>query len=73
MNPRLPRLTAREVQRVLEKRGFRVVRSKGSHRILRDPIGRRVTLPYHAGKIVHPRILAMIMEDAGLTEGDFED
>lgn len=38
-----------------------------SHRV------RRVTLPHHAGKIVHPRRLAMIMEDAVLTEGDFED
>jgi predicted RNA binding protein YcfA (HicA-like mRNA interferase family) len=73
MNPRLPRPTAREVQRVLEKRGFRVVRAKGSHRIFRDSLGRRVTLPYHSGKILHPKILAMIMEDAGLTDGDFED
>jgi len=73
MNPPPPRLTAREVQRVLEKRGFRVVRQKGSRRILRDSLGRRVTLPCHAGKIIHPKILAMIIEDAGLTEGDFED
>lgn len=73
MNPRLPRVTAREVQRVLEKRGFRVVRQKGGHRILRDSLGRRVTLPHHAGKIMHSKVLAMIMEDAGLSEGDFED
>jgi len=72
MSPRLPRLTAREVQRVLEKRGFRVVRASGSHRILRDSLGRRVTLPYHAGTTIHPKILRMIMEDAGLTEADFE-
>ena len=72
MNPQLPRLTAREVQRVLEKHGFRVVRQKGSHRIFRDSLGRRVTLPHHSGKILHPKILAMIMEDAGLTDGDYE-
>ena len=73
MNPRLPRLTAREVQRVLEKRGFRVVRGKGSRRIRRDSLGRRVTLPHPAGKILHPKIPAMITEDAGLREDDFEE
>jgi len=72
MSPPLPRLTAREVQRVLEKRGFQVVRQRGSHRILRDALGRRVTLPCHPGKILHPKILAAIMEDAGLSEADFE-
>ena len=73
MSPRLPRVTAGEVQRVLEKHGFEVVRQRGSHRILRDPLGRRVTLPYHAGKILHPKILAAIMEDAGLSGKDFEE
>jgi predicted RNA binding protein YcfA (HicA-like mRNA interferase family) len=70
MNPRLPRLTAREVQRVLERHGFEVVRQRGSHRILRDQLGRRVTVPCHAGTIIHPKVLAAIMEDAGLAESD---
>lgn len=71
MNPRLPRLTAREVQRVLEAYGFRVVRQRGSHRILRDRLGRRVTLPCHSGTIIDPKILASIIEEAGLTAADF--
>jgi predicted RNA binding protein YcfA (HicA-like mRNA interferase family) len=71
MNARLPRLTAREVQRVLEAHGFRVVRQRGSRRILRDRFGRRVTLPCHAGTIIHPKILASIIDDAGLTTADF--
>ena len=73
MSPRLPRVTAGEVQRILEKHGFEVVRQRGSHRILRDPLGRRVTLPYHAGKTLHPKILAAIMEDAGLSAEDLEE
>jgi predicted RNA binding protein YcfA (HicA-like mRNA interferase family) len=72
MNPRLPRLTAREVQRLLEKRGFQVVRQRGSHKIMRNPEGRRVTLPCHPGKILHPKILATILEYAGLSETDLE-
>jgi len=72
MSPRLPRMTAREVQRVLERRGFQVVRQRGSHMILRDQQGRRVTLPSHQGKILHPRILAAIVEDAGLSLADLD-
>jgi predicted RNA binding protein YcfA (HicA-like mRNA interferase family) len=71
MSPRLPRLTAREVQQVLEQRGFVVVRQRGSHRILRDDLGRRVTLPCHSGVVIHPKVLTSIMSDAGLAEDDF--
>lgn len=70
MNSRLPRLTAREMQRILERRGFRVVRQRGSHRILRDDLGRRVTLPVHPRKILHPKVIAAIMEDAGIGGDD---
>jgi predicted RNA binding protein YcfA (HicA-like mRNA interferase family) len=71
MSPRLPRLTAKEVRHKLEVHGFEVVRQHGSHMILRDPEGRRVTLPSHAGKILHPKILELILDDAGLSEADF--
>ena len=52
MNRRLPRLTARRVRQVLERQGFAVIRQSGSHNILRDPSGRRITLPVHAGQIL---------------------
>ncbi len=71
MSGRLPRATAGEAQRVLERSGFEVVRQKGSHRILRDPLGRRVILPYHADKTLHPKILEAIIEDAGLSREAF--
>jgi predicted RNA binding protein YcfA (HicA-like mRNA interferase family) len=68
---RLPRITAGEAQRVLEHNGFEVVRQHGSHRILRDSLGRRVVLPYHADKTLHPRILEAIIQDAGLSREAF--
>jgi predicted RNA binding protein YcfA (HicA-like mRNA interferase family) len=58
------------MQRVLEQHGYRVVRQRGGHRILRDDLGRRVTLPMHPGKILHPKVVAAIMEDAGLSDRD---
>jgi|GEM_PF-5319716 len=30
----------------------------------------RVTLPCHPGKIIHPKVLTAIMDDAGLVEED---
>jgi predicted RNA binding protein YcfA (HicA-like mRNA interferase family) len=70
---RLPRVTAGEAQRILEHHGFEVVRQRGSHRILRDPLGRRVILPYHADKTLHPKIVESIIEDAGLPREAFTD
>jgi predicted RNA binding protein YcfA (HicA-like mRNA interferase family) len=73
MSGRLPRITAGEAQRVLEQHGFQVVRQHGSHRILRDSQGRRVILPFHADKTLHPKILEAIIEDAALPREAFEE
>jgi len=59
--PKLPRLTALEAERLLLKAGFRHIRSKGSHRIyMRGK--ERFILPFHSGKILHPKILKQLFE-----------
>jgi predicted RNA binding protein YcfA (HicA-like mRNA interferase family) len=68
---RLPRLTAQEVMRVIERKGFALVRQSGSHKIFRNSEGTRITLPFHLGKILHPKLLKSILEDAGLSVDDF--
>ena len=35
--------------------------------------GKRVTVPYHAGKILHPKVLKNILADAGMTHDDLEE
>ena len=67
MTERLPRITAAEVVRVLERLGFQSVRQSGSHRIFKDSTGKRVTVPVHSGRILHPKLLANIMRDADLS------
>ena len=67
---RLPRLTAQEVMRVIERKGFVLVRQSGSHKIFRNSEGMRITLPFHSGKILHPKLLKSILEDAGLSADD---
>lgn len=70
MVARLPRVTAREIIRILQAHGFQEVRSSGSHRIFRNAEGRRTTVPYHAGKVLHPKLLKSILKEAELTLKD---
>ncbi len=72
MTPRLPRVTAAEVIRVLERAGFALARQSGSHRLYKNAAGRRVTVPYHAGAVLHPKVLRSILRDAELTVEQFE-
>jgi predicted RNA binding protein YcfA (HicA-like mRNA interferase family) len=67
LSERLPRLTAREIIAVLERRGFLLARSSGSHQIYKNSSGKRVTVPAHAGKILHPKVLQSILKDLDMT------
>ena len=65
---KLPRLTAQEAERLLLKAGFEMVRSKGSHRIYMKG-GRRIIVPFHAGRILHPKVVKQVIksiEDEGV-------
>jgi predicted RNA binding protein YcfA (HicA-like mRNA interferase family) len=65
--PKLPRLTARQIVAVLEKAGFSLARQSGSHMIYKNAEGKRVTVPFHASKILHPKVLKSILRDADLS------
>lgn len=73
MSERLPRLTAREIIRVLERRGFVPSRSSGSHRIYKNPAGKRATVPVHAGKTLHPKVLQSILRDMDITAKELKE
>jgi predicted RNA binding protein YcfA (HicA-like mRNA interferase family) len=64
---KLPRVQAAKIVRVLEKCGFSLVRQSGSHKIFRNADGKRVTVPFHSGMVLHPKVLRSILEDADLT------
>ena len=67
MSEKLPRITASDVIKALEKEGFTLSRQSGSHKIFKNQQGKRVTIPYHSGDILHPKLLRSILSDAGLT------
>lgn len=62
----LPRVTAVQIIAVLEKAGFALTRQSGSHKIYKHADDKRVTVPFHAGKILHPKVLKSILKDAGI-------
>lgn len=64
MSEKLPRLNADQVVKLIEKLGFVLARKSGSHKIYKNTKGIRVTIPYHKGKILHPKIIKSIMKDA---------
>ena len=67
---RLPRLKGKELVRILGKLGFEVVRSRGSHFLLRHSDGRVTTVPVHSGETLGPGLLRSILRDVELTAKD---
>ena len=73
MTDKLPRITAAETVRALERAGFLLSRQSGSHKIYKNQEGKRVTIPYHSGQILHPKVLTNILRDADLTVEEFKE
>ena len=65
---RLPRITGKDALKALQRAGFYVVRTRGSHHYLyhreKDVL---VTVPVHASRTLAPKTLQSILKQAGLT------
>lgn len=69
---KLPRLTGKEVAKVVEKLGFGYSHTTGSHMVYKHPDGRRTTIPHHAGEEIGPGLLnKIIKKDLGVTREEF--
>ena len=62
-----PVLKPREVVALLERRGFREVRQRGSHKQFRHADGRVTTVPFHRGRDIAPTLLRQIARDIQLS------
>jgi predicted RNA binding protein YcfA (HicA-like mRNA interferase family) len=69
---RTPRVSAADTLRALRRAGWQVERQRGSHVLLRHPErpAGRVVVPVHAGRILKPKTLASILDQAELTVDD---
>jgi predicted RNA binding protein YcfA (HicA-like mRNA interferase family) len=68
--PRLPRLTAQEAEKLLFDAGFILLRTRGSYRIYFKE-DTRVVIPFHAGRVLHPKIVKQVLEAIAPSEKKF--
>lgn len=69
--PKTPVLTAREVEKILKRNGFHVLRQTGSHRTFLNLKSKKLTvIPMHRGDLAIST-LKSIVKQAGLTLDDF--
>jgi len=75
MIPRFPAVTAREVIRVAEQLGFRLVRETGSSHAIykRESDDRRTVIPRHGRTVLKRRTLKSILKDLGISVGEFRE
>jgi predicted RNA binding protein YcfA (HicA-like mRNA interferase family) len=67
----LRELTARELVSALERDGFALRRTHGSHRVYRHSNGRRVIIAMHSpGETFPAKTLASIVQSAGWSGSD---
>ena len=71
--PKLPALTPRKVVWLLEQRGFRLDRTKGSHQIFIHPdTGRRAVVPFHKDDLPIGT-LRSILQQAGIDPAELTE
>ena len=69
---KLPKLTGKEVGKIVERLGFVYSHTTGSHMVYKHPDGRRTTVPHHAGEEIGPGLLnKIIKKDLGITREEF--
>jgi len=64
-------LPAKKVMKTLSKLGFKIVRQRGSHIILKHPDGRVTVIPVHSGEDIGRGLLSKIIKDAKITKEQF--
>jgi len=64
---RLPRARGKEVVRALERAGFSVERTRGSHVFLKHPDGRVTSVPVHSRESLGPGLLRAILRDVEMS------
>ncbi len=65
-----PSLNSKEVIKIVEKNGFKLVRTKGSHKIYRNGVTKKlVVIPFHKKDLPKGTLLE-ILKQAGIDKSD---
>ncbi len=69
---KIPRLTAKELIKLIQKLGFEFDRQRGSHMIFKHLDGRMTVIPNHPGEELGPGLLnKIIKEELKMTREEF--
>jgi predicted RNA binding protein YcfA (HicA-like mRNA interferase family) len=73
MNPKIPRITGKQVEKAILRAGWYLHHSRGSHFYYRHPEhpGKQITIPIHVGEIIPQKTLKSILEQADLASDEF--
>ncbi|HWR33827.1 MAG TPA: type II toxin-antitoxin system HicA family toxin [Chitinophagaceae bacterium] len=60
---KLPVTSAKELEKIILRLGFEILRQKGNHKFYKHPDGRYTTIPHHPGEdISRPLIRAILRQ-----------
>ena len=68
---RLRLVAYRELSKVAEVAGFRMIRQEGSHNTFRNAEGRIVVIPDHGSQVIVRPLLRKILRDMGLSVEEY--
>lgn len=63
---RSPRVNSKQIIKAVKRLGFVFSRKSGSHEIYKNQERKRITVPIHGAKILHPKVLKSILKDADI-------
>jgi predicted RNA binding protein YcfA (HicA-like mRNA interferase family) len=69
---KLPRLTGRELCKIVEKLGFQKIRHVGSHARYAHQDGRKTTIPLHSNEELGPGLILEILSQIKITRKELE-
>ncbi|MCX6355024.1 MAG: type II toxin-antitoxin system HicA family toxin [Candidatus Aureabacteria bacterium] len=68
-----PSLAGGRLIKALQRLGFEVIRTKGSHHFLLHPDGRCTVVPVHRSETIGRGLLAQILRDCEITRKELQD
>lgn len=70
---KLPRISGKELCKILDKLGFEKIYGKGSHVRFKHPDGRRTVVPVHGNEELGPGLLNAILRQIKISREELEN
>ena len=72
MSAKLPAVSAKQLTKALEAKGWYLKRIRGSHHYFRHPrIPDAIAVPVHGSRAIRPGVLLHILKTAGISREEF--